>query len=78
MRPHAVNESGILAPNATAVLYVKRDTMTNLWRLAWMVPGESCFCYDDGECSALLFERRRDAIAYGKHAYDEIAQEWES
>ena len=76
MRPYVMTADKGLQPNTTAILYVKRDTMTNMWRLAWMVPGESCYCYAEGECSAKLFNRRYLAVAYGKHTYGETARNW--
>jgi hypothetical protein len=76
MRPHKINALGILAPDMAAALYVKRDTTTNFWRLAWMVPGSDSFCYAEGECSAKLFRLRRNAIAYGVKAYGETARRW--
>lgn len=36
-RPYKMTTDRGLQPDTSAVLYVKRDTMTNLWRLAWMV-----------------------------------------
>lgn len=76
MRPYKTNEAGALAPDMAAVLYVKRDMMTDFWRLAWMVPGETCYCYAEGECSAKLFKLRREATTYGKSRYGETAKNW--
>jgi uncharacterized membrane protein len=76
MRPYTMTADRGLQPNLAAQLYVKRDTMTNFWRLAWMVPGEDCFTYAEGECSAKLFRLRRNAIAHGERAYGETARNW--
>lgn len=57
-------------------LYVMRDTMTNAWRLYWAIPGEFICVGAEGECSKRLFDRRRDAIAYGERAYKETAMPW--
>lgn len=76
MRPYTMTPDRGLQPDMTARLYVKRDTMTDLWRLAWMTPGADSFCYAEGECSAKLFRLRRDAVAYGQRAYGETASKW--
>lgn len=76
MRPHVMTADRGLQPNMAAILHVKRDTMTNAWRLAWLVPGEDSFCYAEGECSAKLFERRYSAVAYGLRQYGETARNW--
>lgn len=76
MRPYHTNEAGALVPNMAARLYVKRDMMSDLWRLAWQIPGEDCYCYAEGECSAKLFKRRYEAVAYGQRAYGEPAANW--
>ena len=78
MRPFKMTANMGLQPNMAAVLYVKRDTMTNRWRLAWMVPGDTCYVYAEGECSARLFRLRRNAVAYGKKEYGETARNWVS
>lgn len=75
-RPYAMTADRGLQPDLAAVLYVKRDTVTGAWRLAWMVPGANSFCYAEGECSAKLFNRRWEAVAYGKRAYGETAANW--
>jgi hypothetical protein len=55
-------------------LYVKRDTMRpKAWRLCWSVPGSSSFCYAEGECSAIYYRTRRDAIAGGVRRFNETA-----
>ena len=77
MRPNIMTSDRGLQPNMAAVLYVKRDTMTpKAFRLAWMVPGESCYCYAEGECSAKLFRFAWQAIAYGRRTYGETAKRW--
>jgi len=76
MRPHVANDRGALVPDMSARLYVKRDMMTDLWRLAWMTPGADSYCYAEGECSARLFKRRYEAVAYGQRAYGETAANW--
>jgi hypothetical protein len=76
MRPYKMTENRGLQPDMSAELYVKRDTMTDLWRLAWMTPNSDSYCYAEGECSAKLFKRRYEAVAYGEKAYGETAKNW--
>ncbi len=78
MRPYAMTEDKGLQPDMTAVLYVKRDTITDLWRLAWMVPGSDSYCYAEGECSARLFKRKYEAVSHGVRAYGETAKSWKN
>lgn len=78
MRPYTMTPDRGLQPDMAAVLYVKRDTMTDMWRLAWMVPGATSYSYAEGECSAKLFRRRYEAVAYGKRAYRETARNWKA
>lgn len=76
MRPHKMTENAGYQPDMSVSLYVKRDTMTNAWRLAWWDGESDSFVYAEGECSAKLFERRYMAVAYGKRAYGETAKNW--
>ena len=79
MRPFKMTSDKGLQPDLAAVLFVKRDNTTSgngAWRLAWMVPGDTCFCYAEGECSAKLFRTRYSAVAYGEKTYGETAQKW--
>lgn len=75
-RPYKMTADRGLQPDTSVALYVKRDTMTNLWRLAWMVPGETTYCYAEGECSARLFKTRRAAKAYARQTYGEDPRHW--
>lgn len=79
MRPYAMTADRGLQPDMTAVLYAKRDDTTcgrGRWRLAWMRPGDSSYCYAEGECSAVYHRTRADAVAYGLRRYDERAAAW--
>jgi hypothetical protein len=76
-RPYKMTSDRGLQPDMASVLYVKRDGQyDSVWRLAWMVPGENCYCYAEGECSAKYHRTRRDAIAWGERHYGETARWW--
>lgn len=79
MRPYKMTADRGLQPDMASALYVKRDTMhPKAWRLAWMVPGETIYCMAEGECSAIYYRTRREAIAAGQRRYGETARKWES
>lgn len=75
-RPYTMTPDRGLQPDMSTVLYVKRDVMTDLWRLAWMTPGADSYVNAEGECGAQLFRRRYEAVAYGRRAYGETARNW--
>lgn len=75
-RPHKMTADRGLQPDTAAILHVKRDTMTGAWRLAWLVPGDTCFCYAEGECSAVYYRTRRAAVQSGAYRFGEIARNW--
>lgn len=76
MRPHHMTDHAGLQPNMAAVLYVKRDSTTDRWRLVWMVPGETSYCYDEGECSKTTFRLKCEARAHGLKLYDVLPKHW--
>lgn len=76
MRPLTMTEASGLQPNMAARLYVKRDSTTNLWCLAWMVPGDTAYLYDDGECSKALFRLKTEARAHGLKLYGVLPASW--
>ena len=60
-----------------ATLRVGRDMMHGgRWRLYWYRDGDTSYVAAEGECSARLFHRMSDAIAFGRRTYGETATRW--
>jgi hypothetical protein len=59
-----------------STLYVARYAGGAQWRLLYAKPGAQFFTYAEGECSARYFRTMREAIAYGRRRYGEIARKW--
>lgn len=56
-------------------LFVHHPIMApNLWRLLWAESvNADTFIHAEGECSAKHFKTMREAVAYGKRVYGEVA-----